>query len=123
MENISGLYSDRARKMRKSEIRELLKVTQDPEIISFGADERIIFTRPLTFPLLTIIPLNSFTLLSISIFKKGLIKSLAILPEIYRTLICGLFMTIKFFFLLLISDFFIFISDSIGPSLALILDF
>jgi 2-aminoadipate transaminase len=36
MNNIERLYSDRAGKMRKSEIRELLKVTQDPEIISFA---------------------------------------------------------------------------------------
>ena len=36
MTNIDRLYSDRAGKMRKSEIRELLKVAQDPEIISFA---------------------------------------------------------------------------------------
>ena len=36
MFNLNRLYSDRAGKMRKSEIRELLKVTQDPEIISFA---------------------------------------------------------------------------------------
>ncbi len=34
--NIARLYSDRAAKMRKSIIRELLKVTQDPEVISFA---------------------------------------------------------------------------------------
>lgn len=34
--DIERLYSDRAGKMRKSEIRELLKVTEDPEIISFA---------------------------------------------------------------------------------------
>jgi len=36
MADIGRLYSDRAGKMRKSVIRELLKVTQDPEIISFA---------------------------------------------------------------------------------------
>jgi 2-aminoadipate transaminase len=36
MGNIERLYSDRAGKMRKSVIRELLKVAQDPEIISFA---------------------------------------------------------------------------------------
>jgi len=36
MANIERLYSDRAGKMRASVIRELLKVTQDPEIISFA---------------------------------------------------------------------------------------
>jgi 2-aminoadipate transaminase len=36
MVNIDRLYSDRAGKMRKSEIRELLKVAQDPEVISFA---------------------------------------------------------------------------------------
>ena len=36
MTNIDRLYSDRAGKMRKSEIRELLKVAQDPEVISFA---------------------------------------------------------------------------------------
>ena len=34
--DLARLYSDRAGKMRKSVIRELLKVTQDPEIISFA---------------------------------------------------------------------------------------
>jgi len=36
MVDIERLYSDRAGKMRKSVIRELLRVTQDPEIISFA---------------------------------------------------------------------------------------
>jgi len=36
MLDANKFYSDRAGKMRKSEIRELLKVTQDPEIISFA---------------------------------------------------------------------------------------
>ena len=36
MVNLERLFSDRAGKLRKSEIRELLKVTQDPEIISFA---------------------------------------------------------------------------------------
>ena len=36
MADIARLYSDRAGKMRKSVIRELLRVTQDPEIISFA---------------------------------------------------------------------------------------
>jgi len=42
----SRLYSDRAGKMRKSEIRELLKVTQDPEIISFAGG----LPNPKSFP-------------------------------------------------------------------------
>lgn len=36
MLDVNKFYSGRAGKMRKSEIRELLKVTQDPEIISFA---------------------------------------------------------------------------------------
>src|SRR4030042_113251 len=36
MVHFDELYSDRAGKMRKSEIRELLRVTEDPEIISFA---------------------------------------------------------------------------------------
>ena len=47
MTNISRLYSDRAGKMRKSEIRELLKVTQDPEIISFAGG----LPNPKSFPI------------------------------------------------------------------------
>jgi len=47
MANISRLYSDRAGKMRKSEIRELLKVTQDPEIISFAGG----LPNPKSFPI------------------------------------------------------------------------
>lgn len=47
MSNIKRLYSDRAAKMRKSEIRELLKVAQDPEVISFAGG----LPSPLTFPL------------------------------------------------------------------------
>jgi len=47
MENIARLYSDRAGKMRKSEIRELLKVTQDPEIISFAGG----LPNPKSFPI------------------------------------------------------------------------
>ncbi len=47
MENIDSLYSNRAGKMRKSEIRELLKVTQDPEIISFAGG----LPNPKTFPI------------------------------------------------------------------------
>ncbi|MCK5112771.1 MAG: PLP-dependent aminotransferase family protein [Thermoplasmatales archaeon] len=47
MENISRLYSDRAGKMRKSEIRELLKVTQDPEITSFAGG----LPNPKSFPI------------------------------------------------------------------------
>jgi len=46
MENIKRLYSDRAGKMRKSVIRELLKVTQDPEIISFAGG----LPNPKSFP-------------------------------------------------------------------------
>ncbi len=47
MADISRLYSDRAGKMRKSEIRELLKVTQDPEIISFAGG----LPNPKSFPI------------------------------------------------------------------------
>jgi len=47
MSNISRLYSDRAGKMRKSVIRELLKVAQDPEIISFAGG----LPNPDSFPL------------------------------------------------------------------------
>ena len=46
MVNFGRLYSDRAAKMRKSEIRELLKVTQDPEIISFAGG----LPNPKSFP-------------------------------------------------------------------------
>jgi 2-aminoadipate transaminase len=46
MVNIGRLYSDRAGKMRKSVIRELLKVTQDPEIISFAGG----LPNPNSFP-------------------------------------------------------------------------
>lgn len=45
--NISRLYSDRASKMRKSEIRELLKVTQQPEVISFAGG----LPNPKSFPI------------------------------------------------------------------------
>lgn len=45
--DIDRLYSDRAGKMRKSVIRELLKVTQDPEIISFAGG----LPNPKSFPL------------------------------------------------------------------------
>jgi len=45
--NITRLYSDRAGKMRKSVIRELLKVTQDPEIISFAGG----LPNPNSFPI------------------------------------------------------------------------
>ena len=47
MKNIDKLYSSRAGKMRKSEIRELLKVTQDPEIISFAGG----LPNPKSFPI------------------------------------------------------------------------
>lgn len=47
MTNIDRLYSDRAGKMRKSEIRELLKVAQDPEVISFAGG----LPSPNSFPL------------------------------------------------------------------------
>lgn len=47
MVNLDKLYSDRAGKMRKSEIRELLKVTQDPEIISFAGG----LPNPKSFPI------------------------------------------------------------------------
>ncbi|KYK21199.1 aminotransferase [Thermoplasmatales archaeon SG8-52-4] len=46
MVDIARLYSDRAGKMRKSVIRELLKVTQDPEIISFAGG----LPNPSSFP-------------------------------------------------------------------------
>jgi 2-aminoadipate transaminase len=45
--DIDRLYSDRAGKMRKSVIRELLKVTQDPEIISFAGG----LPNPESFPI------------------------------------------------------------------------
>ena len=45
--DIERLYSDRAGKMRKSVIRELLKVTQDPEIISFAGG----LPNPKSFPI------------------------------------------------------------------------
>ena len=45
--DINRLYSDRAGKMRKSVIRELLKVTQDPEIISFAGG----LPNPRSFPI------------------------------------------------------------------------
>lgn len=45
--DIGRLYSDRAGKMRKSVIRELLKVTQDPEIISFAGG----LPNPRSFPI------------------------------------------------------------------------
>jgi 2-aminoadipate transaminase len=47
MVHFDELYSDRAGKMRKSEIRELLKVTQDPEIISFAGG----LPNPQSFPI------------------------------------------------------------------------
>ena len=47
MKNIERLYSDRAGKMRKSVIRELLKVAQDPEIISFAGG----LPNPDSFPI------------------------------------------------------------------------
>jgi 2-aminoadipate transaminase len=47
MTNFDHLYSDRAGKMRKSEIRELLKVAQDPEVISFAGG----LPNPQSFPL------------------------------------------------------------------------
>ena len=46
MMDINRLYSDRAGKMRKSVIRELLKVTQDPEIVSFAGG----LPNPNSFP-------------------------------------------------------------------------
>ncbi|MBN2602715.1 MAG: PLP-dependent aminotransferase family protein [Candidatus Thermoplasmatota archaeon] len=47
MANLERLYSDRAGKMKKSVIRELLKVTQDPEIISFAGG----LPNPNSFPI------------------------------------------------------------------------
>jgi len=47
MSNLERLYSNRASKMRKSVIRELLKVTQDPEIISFAGG----LPNPKSFPI------------------------------------------------------------------------
>jgi len=47
MVHFDELYSDRAGKMRKSEIRELLKVTEDPEIISFAGG----LPNPQSFPI------------------------------------------------------------------------
>ena len=45
--DVNKFYSDRAGKMRKSVIRELLKVTQDPEIISFAGG----LPNPNSFPI------------------------------------------------------------------------
>jgi len=45
--DVARLYSDRAGKMRKSVIRELLKVTQDREVISFAGG----FPNPDSFPI------------------------------------------------------------------------
>jgi 2-aminoadipate transaminase len=47
MIDVERLYSNRAGKMRKSVIRELLKVAQDPEIISFAGG----LPNPKSFPL------------------------------------------------------------------------
>lgn len=47
MNNLDIFYSDRASKMRKSVIRDLLKVTQDPEIISFAGG----LPNPKSFPI------------------------------------------------------------------------
>lgn len=47
MLDIERFFSDRAGKMRKSVIRELLKVTQDPEIISFAGG----LPNPNSFPI------------------------------------------------------------------------
>jgi 2-aminoadipate transaminase len=47
MIDINRLYSDRASKLRKSEIRELLKVAQDPEVISFAGG----LPNPGSFPI------------------------------------------------------------------------
>jgi len=47
MIDVDRLYSDRAGKMRKSVIRELLKVAQDPEIISFAGG----LPNPKSFPI------------------------------------------------------------------------
>lgn len=47
MVDLNHLYSDRAGKMRGSVIRELLKVTQDPEIISFAGG----LPNPQSFPI------------------------------------------------------------------------
>jgi 2-aminoadipate transaminase len=47
MNSLDRFYSDRASKMRKSVIRELLKVTQDPEIISFAGG----LPNPKSFPI------------------------------------------------------------------------
>jgi 2-aminoadipate transaminase len=47
MKDLERLYSDRAGKMRKSVIRELLKVAQDPEIISFAGG----LPNPKSFPI------------------------------------------------------------------------
>jgi 2-aminoadipate transaminase len=47
MNDLDRFYSDRASKMRKSVIRELLKITQDPEIISFAGG----LPNPKSFPI------------------------------------------------------------------------
>ncbi len=58
MVDIEHLYSDRAGKMRKSEIRELLRLTQDPEIISFAGG----LPNPLSFPIKELQSITTSTL-------------------------------------------------------------
>jgi 2-aminoadipate transaminase len=53
--DINRLYSDRAGKMRKSVIRELLKVAQDPEIISFAGG----LPNPKSFPINELIDITT----------------------------------------------------------------
>ena len=56
--NIERLYSDRAGKMQKSVIRELLRVTQDPEIISFAGG----LPNPDSFPVDELVGIIDFVM-------------------------------------------------------------
>jgi 2-aminoadipate transaminase len=58
MTDFERLYSDRAGKMRKSEIRELLKLTQDPEVISFAGG----LPNPQSFPVEELKSIQHFVL-------------------------------------------------------------
>ncbi|HDM25193.1 MAG TPA: PLP-dependent aminotransferase family protein, partial [Thermoplasmatales archaeon] len=58
MRDLSRLFSDRAKKFRKSEIRELLKVTESPDIISFAGG----LPNPATFPVKELQDISSYVL-------------------------------------------------------------
>ena len=58
MRDLSRLFSDRAKKFRKSEIRELLKVTESPDIISFAGG----LPNPATFPIKELQDISNYIL-------------------------------------------------------------